>query len=279
MSATNARRPAGPLEQAVVGTRPYESIVSAAEMGALALIVLRTAVTPPFKWLSEAVVEMSSAYRRVVFPAALSMVFFSLTFLTFIFGQVLLNLGVSDRVGGAFFVASVREISVWVTTMVFAGVAGSAVAADLGARKIREELDALSVLGVKHAQTLATPRVIAMTVIAPVIGFTTLLAAQVTCYVAAPAHLGQSSGVYRDNVASNIIPVDLWAYGIKFVLIGFFVGLVACQKGLTAKGGAEGVGRAVHQTVVLSFAGIWVVNALFNLAFLALFPETSIPKG
>jgi phospholipid/cholesterol/gamma-HCH transport system permease protein len=163
--------------------------------------------------------------------------------------------------------------------MIFAGVAGSAITADLGARKIREELDALAVLGVDRIRSLVVPRVFAMTIAAPVLGMLALTISQAVNYAVAPGHIGFPRSVFRDSVVSNILPLDLYASILKYAIIGFFVGVVSCHKGLASKGGAEGVGRAVNQTVVIAFFGIWLINSLFNLAYLTMFPETAILRG
>ena len=66
---------------------------------------------------------------------------------------------------------------------------------------------------------------------------------------------------------------------IKHTILGFFVGIVACQKGLSARGGAEGVGRVVTQTVVITFFGIWLINSLFNTGYLTIVPDAIGIRG
>jgi phospholipid/cholesterol/gamma-HCH transport system permease protein len=267
------------LEDAILGSGPFRKVSATAEMGTIAALALAGALTPPFEWRRSAIGQFTNAFRRSLAPVVLSVGFFALTFLTIIFGQVIVELGASDRMSSAFFIASVREIDVWVTAMVFAGLVGSSMCADLGARKIREELDALAVLGVDRYRSLAVPRVIAVTAVAPVLGFIGLFVGTAVTYVVAPLHFNQTVGVFRDGLVHAILPVDLIAYFVKFVMMGFLVGVVACQRGLSAGGGADGVGRAVNETVVISFVGIWVLNVLFNLAFLTLFPDASVLRG
>ena len=74
-------------------------------------------------------------------------------------------------------------------------------------------------------------------------------------------------------------PYDLAAALIKHSILGFLIGVVACQKGLSARGGAEGVGRAVSETVVITFVAIWLINSLFNTAYLTVVPEALGLKG
>jgi phospholipid/cholesterol/gamma-HCH transport system permease protein len=248
-------------------------------MGALAVRTVQATVTRPFSWIPDAVSELSTASRRCFLPLVISHSVYLISYGIILFGAVLGNLGVVDREPGAMYVIWVREIATWITAMIFAGVAGSAVAADLGSRKIREELDALSVLGVEKVRSLVVPRVVALTVAAPAFAVLSLLIVCVVNYIVAPGTLGFSRGIFLSDVAANIIPSDLYAMIIKNTIIGFFVGIVACHKGLTCKGGAEGVGRAVNQTVVITFFGIWMFNSLFNVAYLTLFPQVAVLRG
>lgn len=258
---------------------PQKSIFGAGEIGALAVRATRQAITPPYPWIPEAITQVSFALRRCLIPMAVSVGTFMFSYMIVVFGLVLHDLGAVDRHAGGIFIALIREVCVWVTTMIFAGVAGSAVCADLGSRKIREELDALSVMGVDSTRTLVVPRVVGMTIAAPVLGMLALLISQVLAYLVSPPLLGYTTGVFIDSVKHNVLPLDVYASLIKYLVIGFFVAVVACQKGLSAQGGPKGVGQAVNQTVVLTFLGIWIFNGVFNLAMLTLFPDLSVVRG
>lgn len=266
------------IDERFAATRAYLGLQNAAEMGQLAVRASR-AFIPPFDWWREAVAQYSTHARRIITPLALSISAYMIGYAVFMFGGVTSALGVGERLHGALYIALYREIAVWLTTMVFAGVAGSAVAADIGARKTREELDALSVLGVDLMRSLVIPRVIAMIVLAPTMGYVAILAGNVAVHLTAPGLVDYPPRVGLDSILSNIYITDILAYTVKLALVGFFVGIVSCQKGLASRGGSEGVGRAVNQAVVLSFFGIWVINSLFNLAYLSLFPETGVLKG
>jgi phospholipid/cholesterol/gamma-HCH transport system permease protein len=74
-------------------------------------------------------------------------------------------------------------------------------------------------------------------------------------------------------------PYDIGVAIVKHTILGFFVGIVACQKGLSASGGGESVGRAVAETVLISFFGIWLINSLFNTGYLTVFPDALGIKG
>ena len=267
------------LTERYVGSRAYESLDAASEMGKVAVAGIKGAFSNPGQWLPEAILLYSTYAKRMLIPMIVSVAGYIIGYAVFFFGGVTAAVGVGERFGGALYIGTIRELGVWITTMVFAGVAGSAVAADLGARKIREELDALSVLGIDLVKSLVVPRIVAMTVLAPTMGFIAIFVGNLCTQLVGPSLIDYPFDIGLYSIVSNIYASDLIAFTIKLTIVGFFVAVISCQKGLSCKGGAEGVGRAVHQTVVLSFVGIWAINSLFNLAYLTLFPETAILKG
>lgn len=253
---------------------------AAGEFGELALKVIRLAFTPPYPWWRDAVVEFSLAVRRCIVPLVISMITFSIGIGVLYVGQIIGSLGTPDRLYGGLVLGFMREPSEWVTAMMFAGVAGSAMTADLGARKIRDELDALTVLGVDNVRTLVVPRVVAMTLVAPVLAFICLLTALVVLYILIPVvYPSVSYGSERAVGKSFLFGMDVMVLLFKMPICGFFVGMVSCYKGLTCGGGAEGVGKAVNSAVVIMFLGLWILNGLVNGAYLALFPNVLGLRG
>jgi phospholipid/cholesterol/gamma-HCH transport system permease protein len=138
----------------------------------------------------------------------------------------------------------------------------------------------MAVLGVKQVRALILPRVVATTVALPVLAFISLMIVQVVNYVVSPWHFGFSHGVFLDNLRQNIFPLDMiFTMLLKNLILGFFIGIVACYKGVSSKPGAEGVGRAVNETVIITFFGVWLFNSLFQLAYLTLLPDAAVLKG
>lgn len=137
----------------------------------------------------------------------------------------------------------------------------------------------MAVLGVDKYRTLVLPRVMAMVYAALVLGLLGLLIPIATYYLLTPDFLGFTPAVYRQSTYLQLQPVDLFSTFFKHALMGFFIAMVACERGLATKGGAEGVGLAVTQTVVVSFFGIWAFNSVYNIGFLTLFPNLLVLKG
>jgi phospholipid/cholesterol/gamma-HCH transport system permease protein len=179
--------------------------------------------------------------------------------------------GALDRLGGFFVLASIREFAPFVTAIVVAGVAGTAITADLGARKIREELDALQVLGVDPVKNLVVPRFLALMLVTGLFDIYALLFG-IFGGVADARQRRAARPVLRD-LFTNASTTDLWGSVLKCTMFGAIIAIVCCYKGMTASGGAEGVGRAVNQAVVIAFLGVFAFNYVFTQTLLATHPE------
>jgi phospholipid/cholesterol/gamma-HCH transport system permease protein len=251
-------------------------------MGGLAVKVLRRAAVPPYSWVGETVDETALALRRCLVPAILAMTAFGVGLACDFFGGIVRLLGTADRLGGGIGIGFLREPGVWVAIMILAGVAGSSMCADLGARKIRDELDALKVLGVDEMRGLIIPRVLALTLTGPILGTITVFIAWLSTYIAVPVAFHSSTVTeagFLVTFKAFVSPLDLINFLIKLTCAGFLVGVVSVYKGINSSGGTEGVGRAVNEAVLISFFGVWMINILFNTTFLSLFPQVSILKG
>lgn len=242
------------------------------ESGRLLGQLVSTAVREPRGYWAATRDEMYSMLRFCWLPVLLAVGGF--TFLIANYAYDLLSLlGAGNRLGTYFVMASIREISPFCTGMAVAGVMGTAMTADLGARRIREELDALTVLGVDAVRTLVLPRVLAITVMMVLFNILGSLLGIGMAMISATWLGDTSPGAYLGNIFGALTIPEIGGTVIKTLMVGLFIGVVAAHKGLTAKGGAEGVGRAVNEAVVLSFAAIWVINFIVNATMLGLFPE------
>jgi phospholipid/cholesterol/gamma-HCH transport system permease protein len=247
------------------------------EVGAmvhLALIVPSRALRPPYNYGPELVEQFRFAARLAFFPMIITS--FALSFGPAGIQAVnFLGLfGALDRLGGLYVLIVVREFAPLVTAIVAAGVAGTAICADLGARKVREELDALSVLGIDPIRSIVAPRMIALTLVC-VLGNVLALLAGVVGAVAVLYQNGAPLGPFFSTFFSTATPIELAASFAKCAIYGVTIATVCCYKGLNAKGGAEGVGRAVNQAVVITFLAIGAIDYAFTQYILATNPILS----
>jgi phospholipid/cholesterol/gamma-HCH transport system permease protein len=164
----------------------------------------------------------------------------------------------------------IREIGPVASVLIVAGAGGTAISADLGARKIRDEIDAIRVLGIDPIQRLVVPRVLASTLVALLLNGVVSVVAIATGYVLSVTIQGASPGQFVASLTLLTHFSDLILSEFKAALFGLSTGLVACYRGLTTAGGPKGVGDAVNQTVVLSVVVLSVLDVLLTTIYLQL---------
>ena len=250
------------------------------EIGDMMILTGRTIVSAlraPYPYGGEFVSQFLFALRLCWFPLLISTVCICYAAPGLQAANFLSLFGALDRLGGIFVLAAIREIGPFVTAIVLAGVAGTAITADLGARKIREELDALQVLGVDPVKNLVVPRFLALMLVTGLFNIYAILFGLFGGLLAELAY-HQPLGPFWVNLFANASTTDLWGSALKTVLFGAIIAIVCCYKGMTASGGAEGVGKAVNQAVVVSFLGFGAFNTIFTQTLLATHPQILVIK-
>jgi phospholipid/cholesterol/gamma-HCH transport system permease protein len=250
-------------------------IAEAGEMADLLWSVIRAFVRRPYGFWGEVREQMFNTLKLCWMPMILSTVAFGFGAPGLQGGNIFLLFGIPERLGSFFLLASVREFAPWINAMVVAGVMGTAITADLGARRIREELDAMEVLGVDPIPTLVLPRVLAITIMTGLMDLVALCCGVFGGWLAA-IELNANSAAYFSNFWDNATTVDMWGSVAKTTIFGLIVGVVCCYKGYRASGGPIGVGRAVNQAVVIAFAGIFAINFAYTALLLGLNPYIEV---
>jgi phospholipid/cholesterol/gamma-HCH transport system permease protein len=234
-----------------------------------------SALRPPYPYGGELVSQFLFTLRLVWFPLLVSTVAINYGAPGLQAADFLRIFGALDRLGGFFVIEVVREIGPFVTAIVVAGVAGTAITADLGARKVREELDALQVLGVDPVKNLVVPRFLSLMIVTGLFDIYALLFG-IFGGVLATLVNGAPLGPFWATFFTNASTTDLWGSVLKTTMFGAIIAIVCCYKGMTASGGAEGVGRAVNQAVVIAFLGVFAFNYVFTQTLLATHPEITV---
>jgi phospholipid/cholesterol/gamma-HCH transport system permease protein len=188
-------------------------------------------------------------------------------------GGVARQLGAHSQTGAAMVLAVVREAAPIATALLIAGAGGSAMTADLGSRKIREEIDAMEVLGVDTVHRLVVPRIWAMMFVAVLLNGFVSVAGIGGGFLFNVLLQGGTAGAYINSFNLLAQPWDLYFALIKAAMFGLVAAMVAVHMGLTAKGGPKGVGDAVNRGVVLTFMLIFFVNIIFTLLYFQLIPQ------
>jgi phospholipid/cholesterol/gamma-HCH transport system permease protein len=215
---------------------------------------------PPFAW-REYLLQTWFVARVSILPTLMLTVPYTVL-LVFTFNILLIEIGAADFSGAGAAYGTVSQIGPIVTVLVIAGAGATAMCADLGARTIREELDALRVMGVNPIQALVVPRVLAATTVALALSSTVILVGVAGGYIFAVFVQHVSAGAFIAGMTLITGAADVIISLIKASLFGLAAGLIACYKGVSVGGGPAGVGNAVNETVVFTFVALFAINIL-----------------
>jgi phospholipid/cholesterol/gamma-HCH transport system permease protein len=146
--------------------------------------------------------------------------------------------------------------------LVIAGAGATAMCADLGSRTIREELDALRVLGINPVQALVVPRVLAATLVSLLLASLVCLVGIVGGFMFSVFFQHVTPGAFAAGLTLLVGAPQVITAIIKAALFGLAASLIACYKGISVGGGPQGVGNAVNETVVYTFMALFVINLI-----------------
>jgi len=183
------------------------------------------------------------------------------------------QVGAESATGAAMVLAIVREAAPVATALLIAGAGGSAMTADLGSRKIRDEIAAMEVMAVNPVHRLVTPRLWAAATVALLLVSLVSVAGIAGGYVFNVVVQGVTPGAYFQGFSALSQLPDLYSSMAKAFVFGFVAAMVACYKGLYTKGGPKAVGDAVNQAVVITFILIFFVNFIMTTLYFALVPQ------
>ncbi|MFT4286429.1 MlaE family ABC transporter permease [Nocardioides sp.] len=187
-------------------------------------------------------------------------------------GTLTVQVGAQSFTGAASVLAVVQQAAPIVTTLVIAGAGGAAICADLGARTIREEIEALKVIGISPVQRLVVPRVLACVFSAILLNGLVSVVGVLGGYFFNVIVQGGTPGAYLSSFTALAQISDLWVGELKAAIFGFLAGVVAAYRGLNTRPGPKGVGDSVNQSVVVTFLLLFFVNFVITTLYLQLVP-------
>ena len=246
-------------------------LVETGNMFALTLEAFRTSFRRP--------VPVAEFIRQAWFIASVSIVPVILVSLAFGMvialqvGNVARQLGAESQTGSAMVLAIVREAAPIATALLISGAGGSAMTADLGSRKIRDEIAAMEVLAVNPVHRLVLPRIWAAIVVAVLLNGFVSVAGIAGGFFFNVVVQGGTAGSYLASFNLLSQPADLYFSLGKAAAFGLVTAMVAVYMGMYAKGGPKGVGDAVNRGVVLAFMLIFFVNIIMTLLYFQLIPQ------
>jgi phospholipid/cholesterol/gamma-HCH transport system permease protein len=188
-------------------------------------------------------------------------------------GAVAQQIGATSFSGAVNGIGVLRQGAPLVTSLLMAGAVGSAVCAGLGSQTVREEVDAMRVMGLNPIERLVAPRLAAAVTVGALLNVVVALSAMAAGYMLNVGTGDVSSGAYLGSFTSFAQPTDLILAEGKAMIFGYLAMIIACHKGLHATGGPKGVADAVNQCVVLSVIVLAVVNTAITQAYVVLVPQ------
>lgn len=182
------------------------------------------------------------------------------------------QVGANSLLGAAAGVGVVRQGAPITAGLLMAGAASSAIASDFGARAIREELDAMRVMGVDPVRSLVVPRFLALLLISPILCTLILAAGTGAAFVLAVNASNLAPGTFWMSFGTFAKMVDIWFAIGKAAVFAAVVAIISCLRGMEAKGGPRGVADGVNSSVVLNVVCIVFANLAITQLQTMFFP-------
>ena len=241
---------------------------------ALALDTFRALFRRPFQW-RETIDQAWFIASVTILPTALVSIPFGAV-IALQLGNLTRQVGAQSFTGSASVLAIVREASPIVTALLISGAGGSAICADLGSRKIRDEIDAMEVLGISPIQRLVVPRVLASMFVAVLLnGLVSVVGVAGGYYFNVFLQHGTPGAYIASFTALAQLP-DLYASEAKALVFGAIAAIVASYRGLNPAGGPKGVGDAVNQSVIITFMLLFLTNFIMTAIYFQIVPQKAI---
>ncbi|WP_371747147.1 ABC transporter permease [Mycolicibacterium sp. YH-1] len=254
--------------------RPVQALGTIGRGAKLTGEVLRFCVTDTLSArlpLRDLIIQAWSLYKVTALPAVLMAIPFGAMVAVQISGLIN-QVGASSLVGAASGVAVIRQGTPITAGLLMGGAAASAIASDLGARAVRDELDALRTMGINPVRYLVVPRFLALLVLAPILCAVILASAITASFLLSLAVSDAAPGTYWQSFGAFAKTVDVYFAIGKVIVFAAITGIVSSLRGMEAKGGPRGVADAVNSSVVINVVLILVVNLAITQLQTMFFP-------
>ncbi|UFT00128.1 MlaE family ABC transporter permease [Nocardia huaxiensis] len=191
-------------------------------------------------------------------------------------GALVNQVGATTFIGAVAGLGIIRQGAPLVTSLMIAGAVGSAITADLGSRTIREEIDAMKVMGVDPVRRLVAPRLLAAVLVSMLLCGFIVFVGFATAYMFNVYAQSGTPGSFIGSFASFAVANDLIIALVKAAIFGVITAIIACDTGLHAHGGPGGVANAVNSAVVSSALMLFAVNIILTQLYNTLLPTKVI---
>lgn len=229
------------------------------EMGSILLLFLSA-----LSWLVRPPLKIKNIFKQMEFVGVKSIF---VVVLTGTFTGMVLALqsyhgfrlfSAESLVGSTVALSMTRELGPVLTSLMVTARAGSAMAAELGSMRVTEQIDAMYVMAANPVQHLIVPRIVSGVLMVPLLTVVSDFVGILGGYFVGVGILNINEGVFLKNIYKYVELNDIYNGLIKAAVFGLLISLIGCYKGFNTSGGAEGVGRATTEAVVLASISILV---------------------
>jgi phospholipid/cholesterol/gamma-HCH transport system permease protein len=255
-----------PRANASLITRGFDLLVSGPlafldEVGSTVMLAFRAAswlVRPPFRF-TQILGAIEFIGAGSMFIAGLVGLFTGMAFtVSVIVG--FRQFSAEGMVGGVVALALARELAPVLAAVVVTARAGSTMASELGNMRVSEQIDAITTMGVSPIQYLVAPRILATTLVLPLLGLFFAISGMAGAYLVAVVWQSIDPGIFLERIRTFVQFSDIRMLVVKSAIFGLVVSTICCNKGFFASGGARGVGEATAKAVVSSIVAIFACD-------------------
>jgi phospholipid/cholesterol/gamma-HCH transport system permease protein len=235
-------------------------LIDAADIYRFILTFFKKSLTPPIEWrevLNQCFAMGNKSFLLVTFASFLAGIVFTKQF-----QPSLASFGAESWLPSLISLAVVRSLGPLITGLICAGKLGSNIGAELGSMKVTEQIDAMEVSGTRPFSYLVVSRVIATTLMLPLLVIYADGVALIGAFFMINSFNDSSLILFINEVAASITYLDIFSSLIKAALFGFAIGIIGCYAGFHSKEGTTGVGKAANTAVVVSMLFIFLIDMI-----------------
>jgi phospholipid/cholesterol/gamma-HCH transport system permease protein len=253
--------PAASISEILIGSAK-ESVLRVQEYSYLALQSVTNLFTRPF--YGQDLLDQMDSIGVGSIPIVLLTGFFIGAVMVLQTASQFVRFGQTSLTGDAVSLALVRELGPTLTSLLVTGRCASGIASELGSMLVTEQVDAMRAMGTDPSRKLVTPRVLATVLVVPLLTVMSDFIGLVGGCVAAVFSLRLGVVQFWTRAIDALELSDILQGGLKSVVFAFILASVGCYKGLTVRGGTQGVGRSTTQAVVISSVMIIVADTFLT---------------
>lgn len=232
------------------------------------LVVMGRLITNPGRLRWTSIVHVMEAAGLNALPIVALLSFFIGMVVAYLGARILGDFGASVFTVELVAFSMLREFGVVITAVLLAGRTNSAFTAEIGAMKMRQEIDAMRVIGIDPMEALVAPRVIAMLMMTPILTFGAMMAGVFGGVLVAWGELGVSPAMFFARVSEVVPAQHFWVGMSKAPAFAIVLAIIGCRQGLAVGGDVGSLGRRVTSSVVQAIFMVILLDALFALWFL-----------